>query len=175
MKRVIPIFLFLFSFFLGGCSKTIEIEISHQLSKNEVLKTSFINWNIEKTEFVKDISPSAPSGYYHRFESDADEKYFCIKSKIKNKTEITMNADNVEAFINLDGKSYKGIVRFETGDHKDLTAEIKGNEELTTYIFFKLSESKDEIPEQIIMYYEENFGKQEEEGHYRYRTNWLLK
>ena len=175
MKRVIPVFLFLLSFFLGGCSKTIEIEMSNELAKDEVLKTAFMEWKIEKTEFVKDVSPSAPSGYYHRFESNENEWYFCINTKLKNKTDITMNADNIESMIEINGRTYTGIIRLETSEHKDLTTEIKGNEELTAYVFFKVSEKEDEIPEQVVLYYEEKFRKQEEEGNYRYQTNWRLK
>lgn len=153
----------------------MEIEIKNHLSENELLKTSFIEWKIEKTEFVKEVAPSKPSGYYHFFESDEDEQYFCVRTKIKNKTDLTMNADNIQSVMESDGKSYKGVVRFETSNHKDLTTEIKGNEELTAYVFFKVSIKNNETPKQITLYYEENIGKQEEEGHYRYQTDWKLK
>lgn len=87
---------------------------------------------------------------------------------------MTMNADYIHTEIETEGKIYTGLVRFETGDQKDLTSQIKEDEELTAYLFYKIPDKIKKQPERIIIYCEEDFRKQEEKDRYKYRMEWSL-
>lgn len=169
MKKIF-ISLVIISLLLTGCSSELEIKNTKSLSFTQSLDESFFRLEFDDYDYRDIVEPKNPSGYYHYFEEKDKYHYLVAYGEFKNISNETLNIDNINCSIELDGKYYDAALRLENKDRGDFVTEIQKDENLHFVLFALVPKKSNKEPSKVVLHYNEMLRKSDEDNKYDYET-----
>ena len=155
---------------MTGCSSELEIKNTQSLSFTQPLDESFFRLEFDDYDYRDTVEPKNPTGYYHYFEEKDEHHYLVTYGEFKNISDETLNIDNIDCSIELDGKYYDAALRLENKDRGDFVTEIQKGENFHFVLFAIVPKKSNNEPSKILLHYNEMLRTRDEDNKYDYET-----